>query len=130
MLLTDEAAAPTTPMTALTIEISSTGVVECIFGHASAISHAVSMTEGWDTASWRYWRMIRNDAGARGPYRDSAPIPVRVRVEWAEDSEDRVAGIAMRQGFDGAIFIELRDRRCQAMGVRLRPEDVQPTHRL
>ena len=28
-----------------------------------------------------------------------------------------VGGMATRQGFDGAIFVELKDRRCSTLGV-------------
>lgn len=82
------------------------------------------MTEDYGTATWRYWQKIRNDAGARGSYRDRPPLPVRARVVFDRDGEVWLEGMATRQGFDGAIFVELKDRRCQAIGAWLPTADV------
>ncbi|WP_426937349.1 hypothetical protein ACQE2J_06875 [Brevibacterium sp. LE-L] len=82
------------------------------------------MTEDHGTATWKYWQKVRNDAGARGSYQDRPPLPVRARVAWERDGTEWVDGTATRLGFDGAIFVELHDRRCQAIGVWLRPDDV------
>lgn len=35
-----------------------------------------------------------------------------------------VDGVATRLGFDGAIYVELKDRRCSTLGIWLSPEDV------
>lgn len=82
------------------------------------------MTEDYGTATWRYWQKIRNDAGARGSYQDRQPVPVRARVVFERDGTEWVDGTATRLGFDGAIFVELNDRRCQAIGAWLSPGDV------
>lgn len=81
-------------------------------------------SEDYGTATWRYWQKIVNSAGARGSFQDRAPMPVRARTEWERDGEEWVDGVATRQGFDGAIFVELKDRRCSTLGVWLRPGDV------
>lgn len=72
----------------------------------------------------RYWQKILNDADARGSYRDRPPVPVRARVVFATDGEVWLDGMATRLGFDGAIFVELKDRRVQTIGVWLPPSDV------
>ncbi|WP_133067124.1 hypothetical protein [Brevibacterium aurantiacum] len=82
------------------------------------------MTEDYGTATWRYWQDIRNDAGARGSFQDRPPMPVRARIEWERDGVEGVDGIATRLGFDGAIFVELKDRRCSTLGVWLGPDHV------
>lgn len=79
----------------------------------------------WGTATWRYWQDIRNEVGARASFQNRPPVPVRARIEWATDGEEWVDGTAMRKGFDGAIYVEIRDRRCSTLGAWLRPEDVQ-----
>ncbi|WP_172171075.1 hypothetical protein [Brevibacterium sp. CT2-23B] len=81
-------------------------------------------SEDYGTATWRYWQKVCNDAGARGSYQDRSPMLVRARIEWERDGEEWVDGTATRLGFDGAIFVELKDRRCQAIGVWLPPADV------
>lgn len=68
------------------------------------------MTEDYGTATWRYWQKVRNDADARGSYRDRPPVPVRARVVFERDGESWLEGTATRLGFDGAIFVELTDR--------------------
>lgn len=85
------------------------------------------MTESDDfgTATWRYWQKIRNDAGARGSYQDRPPVLVRARVVFERDGEVWLDGIATRLGFDGAIFVELKDRRLQTIGAWLPPADVR-----
>lgn len=79
----------------------------------------------WGTAKWRYWQKIGNEVGARASFRNRPPVPVRVRIEWADDGEEWVDGTATRKGFDDAIYVEIRDRRCSTLGAWLRPEDVQ-----
>lgn len=73
------------------------------------------MTEDYGTATWRYWQKIRNDAGARGSFRERPPVPVRARIVWERDGAEWV---------DGAIFVELNDRRCQTIGAWLPPDNV------
>lgn len=80
--------------------------------------------EDYGTATWRYWQEIRNATGARGSYQDRPPLLVRARIDWERDGVEGVDGVATRQGFDGAIFVELKDRRCSTLGVWLRPDDV------
>lgn len=87
-------------------------------------SHTVPITDDYGTATWRYWQKVRNDAGARGSYRDRPPQRVRARVVFERDGEAFLDGAATRLGFDGAIFVELKDRRCQTIGVWLPPGDV------
>ena len=82
------------------------------------------MAEDYGTATWRYWQKICNEAGARGSYRDRPPMSVRARVVFEHDGEVWLAGKATRLGFDGAIFVELNDRRLQTIGVWLLPTDV------
>ena len=82
------------------------------------------MTDDWGTATWRYWQKVRNGAGARGSYRDRPPVPVRARVVFEHDGEVWLDGTATRLGFDCAIFVELKDRRVQTVGVWLDPHDV------
>lgn len=81
-------------------------------------------SEDYGTATWRYWQDILNDAGARGSFRDRPPVRVRARVVFEHDGEVWLEGTATRLGFEGAIFVELSDRRCQAIGVWLIPDDV------
>jgi hypothetical protein len=85
--------------------------------------HTVSV-EDYGTAIWRYWQKIRSGAGARGSYRDRPPVQVRARLLFERDGEVSLDGSATRLGFDGAIFVELNDRRCQAIGAWLPPEHV------
>jgi hypothetical protein len=82
------------------------------------------MADDWGTASWRYWQKIGNAQPARGSYRDRPPVSVRVRIDWEADGVEWIDGTATRLGFDGAIFVELHDRRCSIVGAWLRPEDV------
>ncbi|MCD1285254.1 MULTISPECIES: hypothetical protein [unclassified Brevibacterium] len=82
------------------------------------------MTEDYGTATWRYWQKIGNEDRARPSYRDRPPVPVRARIVWERDGEEWVEGSAERLGFDGAIFVAIRDRRCSTLGAWLRPEDV------
>jgi hypothetical protein len=49
---------------------------------------------------------------------------VRARVVFERDGEVWLDGTATRLGFDGAIFVELKDRRVQTIGVWLTPGDV------
>lgn len=81
-------------------------------------------SEGYGTATWRYWQKVRNDAGARGSFQDRPPVPVRARIVWDHDGEEWLDGTATRLGFDGAIFVELHDRRCSTIGAWLLPVDV------
>ena len=80
--------------------------------------------EDYGTATWRYWHKIRNNAGARGSFQSRPPVPVRAHVVFERDGEVWIDGTATRLCFDGAIFIELKDRRVQAIGVWLMPDDV------
>ena len=82
------------------------------------------MTEDYGTATWRYWQKICNDAGARISFQDRPPMRVRARVVFERDGAVGLDGTATRLGFDGAIFVELHDRRTQAIGVWLPPDDV------
>lgn len=80
--------------------------------------------EDYGTATWRYWQKIRNDASTRGSYRDRLPVRVRARLVFERDGEVWLDGTATRLGFDGEIFVELKDRRCSRLGVWLWPDDV------
>lgn len=80
--------------------------------------------QDYGTATWRYWQEIRNAASARPSYQDRPPAPVRARIEWERDGVEGVDGWATRLGFDGAIFVEIKDRRCSTLGVWLDPDDV------
>ena len=82
------------------------------------------MTQDYGTATWRYWQKVCNDAAARSSYQDRPPIPVRARVVFERDDEEWLDDTATRRGFDGAIFVELVDRRMQTVGVWLLPDDV------
>jgi hypothetical protein len=82
------------------------------------------MTENHGTASWRYWQEIRNAQRARPSFQDRPPVPVRARVEWEQDGVGWLDDTATRLGFDGAIFAELNDRRCQTIGVWLSPDNA------
>ncbi len=87
------------------------------------IEHKIEY-EDYVTATWRYWQKIRNEAGARGSFRGRPPLQVRARVLFERDGEVWLEGTATRLGFDGAIFVELHDRRVQTIGVWLRSDDV------
>lgn len=52
------------------------------------------------------------------------PLPVRARLVWETDGEERVDGRATRLDPAGAIFVELADPRCWFIGVWLHPDDV------
>lgn len=80
--------------------------------------------EDYGTATWGYWQKIRNDAGARGTFQSRPPVRLRARVVFKRDGEVWLDGTATRLGFDGAIFVELKDRRVQTIGVWLTPGDV------
>ena len=82
------------------------------------------MTEDYGTATWRYWQKVCNAAATRGSYQDRHPMPVRARVVFEQAGEVWLDGTATRLGFDGAIFVELVDRRMQTVGVWLLPEHV------
>lgn len=82
------------------------------------------MAEDYGTATWRYWLKIRNDAGPRSTYRARPPVPVRARLLFEHDGAVWIGGTATRLGFDGAIFVENTDRRCQTIGVWLSPVDI------
>ncbi|WGP05172.1 hypothetical protein QFE97_13790 [Bacillus subtilis] len=82
------------------------------------------MTEDFGTATWRYWQKIRNGAGARGSYRVRTPLQVRARIVFERDGEVWLDGTATRLGFDGAIFVESKDRRGRTIGVWLMLDDV------
>ncbi len=87
------------------------------------IEHIIEY-EDYGTAAWRYWQKIRNDAGARGSFQSRPPVPVRAHVMFERDGEVWLDGTAPRLGFDGAIFVEIKDRRVQAIGAWLPPDDV------
>ncbi|QUL77889.1 hypothetical protein [Brevibacterium sp. SMBL_HHYL_HB1] len=82
------------------------------------------MAEDYGTATWRYWQKIHNDACPRSTYRARPPVPVRARRFFEHDGAVWVDGTATRLAFDGAIFVENTDRRCQTIGVWLSPADV------
>lgn len=82
------------------------------------------MAEDYDTATWRYWQEIRNAVSARASFQDCPPLLVRARIDWERDGVEGVNGMATRLGFDGAIYVELKDRRCSTLGVWLSPDDV------
>lgn len=82
------------------------------------------VTEDYGTATWRYWQEIHNAAGARGSYKDRPPMPVLARIEWERDGVEGIDVVATRQGFDDAIFVDLKDRRCSTLGVWLHPDEV------
>lgn len=70
------------------------------------------------------WQEVLNALPARDEP-DRTKIPVRARLEWAEDGEEWKDGYALRLDARGpAIFVELRDRRCKFTGVWLHPDDV------
>ncbi|WP_193096604.1 hypothetical protein [Brevibacterium sp. FME17] len=80
--------------------------------------------EDWGTATWRYWQQINNALPARASFQNRPPAPVRARIAWERDGMEGVDGVATRLGFDGAIYVELKDRRCSTLGIWLSPEDV------
>lgn len=80
--------------------------------------------EDWGTATWRYWKKIDNARPARETFQNRVPVKVRARIVWEYDGTEGVDGVATRLGFDGAIFVELKDRRCSTVGVWLSPDDV------
>jgi hypothetical protein len=49
---------------------------------------------------------------------------VRARLVFEQDGEVWVDGTVTRRGFDGAVFVELNDRRCQTIDVWLLPDDA------
>ena len=56
--------------------------------------------------------------------RTRAALVAAARVVFERDGEVRLDGTATRLGFDGAIFVELHDRRLQTVGAWLPPDDV------
>lgn len=92
--------------------------------HLSTQNQSMIESEDYGTATWRYWQEIRNAAGARPSFQDRPPLQVRARIEWERDGIEGVDGMATRLGFDGAIYVELKDRRCSTLGVWLSPDDV------
>lgn len=82
------------------------------------------MTEDWGTATWRYHQAALNAARPRDEFEAMPPFRVRARIVWAEDGADGCEGMATRRGADGAIFVEIKDRRSQAIGQWLHPDDV------
>src|SRR5699024_7514260 len=67
--------------------------------------------EDWGTATWRYWKKIDNGRPARETFQNRVPVKVRARIVWEYDGTEGVDGVATRLGFDGAIFVDLKDRR-------------------
>lgn len=49
---------------------------------------------------------------------------MRARLVFDRDGEVWLDGVATRLGFDGAIFVESKASRVQAIGVWLMPDDV------
>lgn len=61
------------------------------------------------------------------PFRDRPmrpPVPVRARIVWEHDGETWLDGQARRLDPGLAIFVEIRDKRCQFTGLWLAPDDV------
>ena len=80
------------------------------------------MTEDYGTATWRYWQEVTNALDPRASFQDRPPLPVRARITWEQDGTEGVDGMATRQGFDGAIFVELKEpSRADAPEGRLGP---------
>lgn len=52
------------------------------------------------------------------------PVPVRARIVWEHDGETWLDGQARRLDPGAAIFVEIRDKRCQFTGLWLAPDDV------
>lgn len=80
--------------------------------------------EDHGTATWKYWQDVRNVLRARPSYRNRPPVAVRARVVWTRDGTEVLDATSIRLGFDGAIFVELRDRRCSTLGVWLHLDAV------
>jgi len=80
--------------------------------------------EDWGTAGWRYWQKAGNALPVRPSFQNRPPVPVRARILWERDGAEGVDGVATRLGFDGAIFVELKDRRCSTLGLWLSLDDV------
>lgn len=84
-----------------------------------------SWFEDYDTAIWLYWQINRNDTDHSSSFQDRPPVAVRTRVVLKRDGELPLGGLAPLSGFDGAIFVELNDRRMQTVSVWLALEDVR-----
>lgn len=87
--------------------------------------HTCSMvdSEDWGTATWRYWQTMLNELPARD-LPDRPTVPVRARIEWERDGIEWIDGQAKRLDPGAAIYVELRDRRCNTLGAWLAPNDV------
>lgn len=83
----------------------------------------MSEPEDWGTATWRYWQEVLNRLPARD-LPDRPAVSVRARLVWARDGVEWVDGEARRLDPGVAIYVELRDRRCNTLGVWLSPDDV------
>lgn len=90
------------------------------------IIELMTESEDYGTATWRYWQKIRNAADARASFQDRPPMGVRDRIERERDGVEGVGGVATRQGFDGAIFVEFKDRRCSTLSALLHAGRVAP----
>lgn len=69
-------------------------------------------SEDYGKATWRYWQKIHNDASTRPSFQNRPPVQVLARLLFERDGEVWLDGTATRLEFDGAIFVELNDRRC------------------
>lgn len=74
--------------------------------------------------TWREWQKILNSKPPRYSM-DRPRVPVRARIIWERDGVEWVDGQALRRDpVDGAIFVEVKDRRCAIIGTWLDPADV------
>jgi hypothetical protein len=70
-------------------------------------------------------RAVLNMHWPRKPasFKDHDPIPVTVRVVWAQDGEEYLPGEAVRWDADH-VYVRIDDARCGGNGVWVKPADV------